>query len=73
MAKELVHKINDAADAIADATAMVWAVFYIVQGMSQDNEADALTACCNQALQRLAGGAEILEGFAAHERKREGC
>lgn len=73
MAKELVHNINETSDAIADASAMVWAVFYIVQSMRQDNEAEALTACCNQALQKLADGAETLEGIVAHEREREGC
>lgn len=73
MAGKLVHKLNDATDAVADASAMVWAVFYIVQGLPQDTGTDALTACCSQALKRLAGGADILERIAAQERKREGA
>lgn len=68
----LVHEVNDAADAIADARAMVWAVFHMAQGMRQDEFSDALTACCNQALVRLNAGEKILEAMAEQERKREG-
>ena len=68
--QKLIHNVNDAADAVADATAMTWAVFYIVQGMSKGAEAEALTACCNQALNRLAASSEMLTDIAEQERTR---
>ena len=69
--QKLVHHINDASDAFADAAAMVWAVFHIVQGMPRDELQDALTACCNQALAGMNTGAALLEGIAAGERAKE--
>ena len=71
MADKLVHKVNNASDAVADAEAMVWAIFHIVQGMRQDELSNALTACCNQALRRLQAGGTILEGIAQQERLKE--
>lgn len=72
MADKLVHKVNDAADAIADAEAMIWAVFHITQGMQQDKLSDAIASCCNQAIFRLAAGGEILSAVADQERAKEG-
>jgi hypothetical protein len=65
MADRTIHKVNDAADAICDARAMVWALFHIAQGMRQDEVADAITACCNQAIVRLNQGSELLDVAAA--------
>ena len=72
MTRKLIHKVNDAADAIADAEAMVWAVFHIAQGMKQDDLSNTIAGCCNQALVRLGAGAAILEAVATAERVKEG-
>jgi hypothetical protein len=70
MADQLVHKINDATDAVADAKAMVWAMFYMAEGMRQADLSNALTGCCNQALLRLNAGSKILEEVSAAERAK---
>jgi len=72
VADKLVHKINDASDAVADTKAMVWAVFYMAQGMRQDEATNAIAACCNQALSRLSAGDSILDAVADEERAKEG-
>jgi hypothetical protein len=72
MGDKLVHKVNDANDEVANARAMVWAVFHIAQGMRQDELQDAITACCNQALAKLKTAGEMLDKLAEEERIKEG-
>lgn len=72
MADELIHKINDAADALSEAKAMVWAAFFLAEGQNTERS-NSICSCSNEALIKLNAAIEILDGIARGESKKAGA
>ncbi|HTN60235.1 MAG TPA: hypothetical protein VL147_01615 [Devosia sp.] len=72
MTDKLIHKVNEASDAVDRAKAMVWAAFFVGEGMKGERS-DAICSCCNDALTTLGDAIAILESIADGEREKEGA
>ncbi|MDB5614890.1 MAG: hypothetical protein JWQ22_2543 [Devosia sp.] len=68
----ILPKVNDASDAMVNAQAMVWAINFMAQGMSDDTLSSAIMACSVQALASLRTGVDTLEAIASTERAEAG-
>jgi hypothetical protein len=66
MASEKTVHIIDANDAVADAMALVQAIFYAAQGGAEKDVCEAICACCNSTLDRLKVASDLL--YRAQER-----
>lgn len=66
MAEKTVHIVNDANDAIANASAIVQAVFYVAQAGAEKDVREAICACCSSISDHLKNASELL--YRAQER-----
>jgi hypothetical protein len=68
----LVHRINEISDIVGNALAFVQAVNFASMGHPDSDLANALDACCREAIRSLHAAQSQLEAIAAEERAKEG-